>query len=120
MLLFLHQLLRFILLLLLHNSGKLAILHDYMFLRLQILHLVLFKSLQRQRELSISGRADLPFVWNRFVVTIFDRQFRKVFLLALQQCSKDCVVIGGRSKPFVDRWPYMGVFTVWGDIGLCH
>ena len=28
---------------------------------------------------------------------IFDRQFRKVFLLVLQQCSKGCVIIGGRS-----------------------
>ena len=52
--------------------------------------------------------------------SIFDRQFRKVFLLMLQQCSKDFVVISGRSKPFVDRWPYMCVLAVWVDIGLCH
>ena len=52
--------------------------------------------------------------------SISDRQFRKFVLLVLQQCSEDCVVIGGSSKPFVDRWPYMGVFDVWKDIGLCH
>ena len=52
--------------------------------------------------------------------SIFDRNFRKSVLLVLQQCSKDCVVIGGRSKPFVYIWPYMGVFAVWGNIGLCH
>ena len=52
--------------------------------------------------------------------SIFDRQFWKVVLLVLEKCSKDCIVIGGRSKPYVDRWSYMGVFTVWGDMGLCH
>ena len=52
--------------------------------------------------------------------SIFNCQFRKVVLLMLQQCSEDCVIIDGRSKPFVDRWPYTGVFAVWGDIGLCH
>ena len=31
--------------------------------------------------------------------SIFDRQFQKVVLLVLQQCGKDCVVIGGRSAP---------------------
>ena len=31
-----------------------------------------------------------------------------------------CIVIGGRLKPFVDRCSYMGVFAVWGDIGLSH
>ena len=51
---------------------------------------------------------------------IFDRQFRKVVLLVMQKYGKDCVIIGGRSKPFVDRWPYMGIFAVWVDIGLCH
>ena len=52
--------------------------------------------------------------------SIFDCQSRKVVLLVLQQCSEDYVFIGGRSNPFVDRWPYMGVFAVWGDIGLCY
>ena len=55
-----------------------------------------------------------------FLRSIFERQFRKVVLPMLQQCSKDCVVIGGRSKHFVDILPYMGVFAVWEDIGLFH
>ena len=55
-----------------------------------------------------------------FLWSIFDRQFRKVALLVLQQCSEDCVVIGGKSKLFDDIWPYMGIFAVWGDIRLCH
>ena len=25
----------------------------------------------------------------------------------LQQCDKDCVVIGGRPKNFIDGWPYI-------------
>ena len=49
---------------------------------------------------------------------IFNPQFRKVFLLMLQICSEGCIAVGGRSKPFVDRWPYMGVFAVWGDIRI--
>ena len=123
-LLFLHRFLRFVLLLLLHHSGKLAIPHDHMFLLLQILHLVLFKSLQRQGELSISGdsrvvfqwaidgncrpsflgRAGLPFVRNGFVAIsfwpIFVCQFRNIFPLVLQQHGDDCVIIGGRWTPF--------------------
>ena len=115
---------RFTLLLLLHHSGKLGIPHDHVFLLLQIMYLVLFKSLQRQGKLSISGyshvvfwwdrdgyrrlsflrRANLPFIWNGFVEIysrpIFGRQFRKIVLVVLQQCGKDCVVIGGRSTPF--------------------
>ena len=51
---------------------------------------------------------------------VFDRHFRKLVLLVLKLCSMDCVVISGRSKPFIDRWLYMGVFAVWGDIRLCH
>ena len=70
-LLFIHQFLHFVLLLLLHNSGKLDIPHDNMFLLLHILHLLLFKSLQYQGKLSISGRSDLPFVWNGFVAIYF-------------------------------------------------
>ena len=53
-LLFLHQFTSFVLLLMLHQSGKLAIPHDRVFLLIQILHLVLFKSLQRQGEMRIS------------------------------------------------------------------
>ena len=71
-LLFIHQFMIFVLLLLLHNSGKLAIPHDHLLLLLWI---------------------------------IFDRQFQKVVHLVLQQCSKYCVIIGGRLKTFVDRWP---------------
>ena len=119
---FLHWSLRFILLLLLHHSDKPAIHHDHLFLLLQILHLVFFKSLQHQGELRISGysrvfiwwardcnrrlsflrRADLPFVWNGFVAIyfrpIFDCHFRKKPPLVLQHCNETCVVISGRSK----------------------
>ena len=62
---FLHQFLRFVLLLLLYHSGKLVIPHDHVFLLLQILHLVLFKSLQRQGELSISGDIRVVLWWAR-------------------------------------------------------
>ena len=55
-----------------------------------------------------------------FLQSIFDGQFRKKILLVLQQCRKDLVVIGGRSKPFVYRCPYMVIFTVWVDIGMCY
>ena len=58
------------------------------------------------------GELIYHFFGTYFLRSIFDRQFRKVVLLVLQQCSKDCVVIGGRSKPFVDIWPYMGVLSV--------
>ena len=85
---------------------------------------MLFKSLQRQGKLSISGdihivfcwygdgsirlsfpkRSDLPFVRNGFVAIyfwhIFVRQFRIIVLLVMQQCINDCVVIGGRWTPF--------------------
>ena len=113
--------LSFVLLLLLHHNGKLSIPNDNMFLLLKILHLVLFKSLQRQDYPRISGdshvvfwwdrygnhrlsflrRADLPFVWNGFFAILFSyRQFQKNFLLVLQQCGEDCVVISSRSTPF--------------------
>ena len=124
LLLFLHKFLRFVLLLLLHYSGKIAIPHYHMFLLIQILHLVLFKLLQRQGELSISGdihvvfwwaryvncrlsflkRSDLPFVRNGSVAIyfwpIFVRRFRKFILLVMQQCGDDCVFISGRWTPF--------------------
>ena len=111
---------RLVLLLLLYHSVKIAIPNYHLFLLLQILHLILFKSLKRQGELGISGYgrvvfwwdvygnrrqsflkiADLPFVRNGFFVIyfrpIFVRQFRNIVLLVLQQCGNDCVVIGGR------------------------
>ena len=120
---FIHRFLCLVLLLLLYYSGKIAIPYHHMLLLIQILHLVLFKSLQLQVELSISGdncvvfwwaiygnrrlsflkRADLPFVCNGFVAIyfwpIFVRQFRTFVLLVLQQCGDDCVVIGGRLTP---------------------
>ena len=88
---FLHQFMHFLLLFLLHHSGKLFIPRDHLFLLIQILRLVLFKLLQRQDEMSIYGdirvvfkwdrdsnhrlsllmRADLPFVWNGFVAIYF-------------------------------------------------
>ena len=88
---FLHSFLCLVLLLLLYHSGKIDIPHYHMFLLIQILHLVLFKSVQRQGELSISGyihyafwwardgnnrlsflkRADLPLVRNGFVAIYF-------------------------------------------------
>ena len=75
----LHIFLRFFLLLLLHNSGNLAIPHDHLFLCLNILHLFLFKSLQSQGELSISGRADLPFVRNGFFAIYFRPSVSKIY-----------------------------------------
>ena len=68
---YLRWFLRFVLLLMLHNSGKLVIPHDNLFLILHILHLVQFKFLQCQGELSISGRSDPKFVWNIFFVSYF-------------------------------------------------
>ena len=85
-LLFFHSFLHFFLLLLLHNIVKLAITHDHLFLILHILYLVLFKLMQRQGELSISGRADLPFFGTDLLQYIFDCQFQKCVLLVLQQC----------------------------------
>ena len=116
----LHRFLWFVLLLLLYHSDKLAIHHYHMFLLLQILHLVLFKLLQRQDEMSISGdsrvvfwwvrdgnrrlsflrRSDLPFWGEDLLLSISDCQFQKNFLPVLQLCGKNFVVIGGRSTPF--------------------
>ena len=121
---FLNRFLRFVLLLLLHHSGKLTIPHDHLFLLIYNLHLFLFKLLQTQGELRISGdicvvfwwarygnfrlsflrRDNLPFFRKGFVEIcfwpIFDRHFQKVVFVVLQKCVKDCVVIGGRSTPF--------------------
>ena len=59
--------------------------------------------LHSDHHLSFLGRAYLPFFLNGFVAIyfqpIFDRQFRKVVLLVLQQCDRDCVVFSGRSTP---------------------
>ena len=121
-LLFLHIFLRFVLLLLLHHSGKLAIPHDHLIFLLYILNLVLFKSMQVQGELSIPVDSHVFFWWDidgnhtyhswgeliyhffgtDLLQSIFDRQFQKVVLLVLKKCGEDCVVIGGSSKPFVD------------------
>ena len=50
------------------------------------------------------SRANPPFVRNGFVeiyfCPIFGRQFRKLFLVVLQQYGEDCVIIGGRVTPF--------------------
>ena len=68
---FLRWFLWFALLFLFRNIGKLVIPHDHLFLILNILYLILFKSLHRKGELSISGKSDLPFVWNIFVAIYF-------------------------------------------------
>ena len=88
---FLHRFMRLVLHLMLYHSGKLTIPQDHVLLLLQILHLFLFKSLQRQSDLRISGdsrvvfwcardgnrrlsflrRADLPFVRNVFFCDLF-------------------------------------------------
>ena len=53
---------------------------------------------------------------------ILDPQFRKIVLLLMQQCGKNCVIIGGISKPFVDGWYCTsriyprGVFSLSGEI----
>ena len=65
-LLFLHRFLRLILLLLLYHSDKIAIPHYHLFLLLQILHLVMFKSLQRQGEMSISRYNRVVFWFDRY------------------------------------------------------
>ena len=108
----------------LYQSGKTTTPHYHLFLLLKILHLVLFKLLQYQGELSISGyrqivfwwvrygnrplslmkRSDLLFVRKVFVEiyfwSIFVRQFQKVVLLVLKQCGNYCVVIKRRWTPF--------------------
>ena len=123
-LLFLHQFLHLVLILMLHNSGKITIPHYHMLLLIQILHVVLFKSLQCRGQLSIfwdscivfcwyrdgsrrlssPNRSDLPFVRNGFVAIYFwhisVRQLQIIVLLVMQQCGNDCVVIGGRWTPF--------------------
>ena len=63
-LLFINIFLRFFLLLLLHHSGKIAIPRDHLFLLLQILHLVLFKSLHRQVDMSIYGDRRVVLWWD--------------------------------------------------------
>ena len=52
--------------------------------------------------------------------SISNLQFQNIFLLVLKQCSETCVIIGSRSKLFVDRWHIMGAFAVWVYIGLCN
>ena len=113
---FIHKFLRFFLLLLLQHRGKLTITHDHLFLLLQIIHLLLFKLLHHKGELSISGDICVVFWWDRdgnsdynfcgeliyhlfgmdLLRSIFDRQFRKVVLLMLQQCGNTLTSYMGR------------------------
>ena len=58
---FLRQFLRLVLLLLLYHNGKIAIPRYHLFLLLQIMSLILFKALQRQGELIISGDSRVVF-----------------------------------------------------------
>ena len=125
---FLHRFLRFVLLLLLHHNGKLAIPHNHLFLIIQILHLSLFKLLQRQVELNISGdshvffwwardgnhclsslrRSDLPFFWNLFVAIYFQP------LSVSKSCPPFAVTM--RRGWYRYRWQD----KIFWDIGLCH
>ena len=119
-LLFIHLFLRFVLLLLLNNSGKLAILHNHLLLLLQIIHFALFKFCSAKASRASMGELIYHLFGTDLLWSIFDRQFRKVVLLMLQQYSKDCVVAGGSFKPFIYRWAYMGAFYIWGDIRFCY
>ena len=131
LLFFLHRFLRFVLLLLLHHSGKLAITHDHLFLLLQILHLVLFKLLQLQGKLRISGdsrvvfwwdrdgncrisflrRADIPFFRNGFVAIYFLTYF-------WPSVSKSYPPRAVTMRIGLSRyWWQVNTFR---DIGLCH
>ena len=106
---FLHRFLRFVIIFMLHKIVKIDIPHDNFFLLLHIIHPFLFKLLQHQGDLTISGRANLPFFGTDLLWYIFDCQFWKIVLILLQQWREDCILIGIRSKPFVDRYPYIGV-----------
>ena len=95
----------------LHHSGKLTIPHDDLFLFLQILNLVLFKSLQRQGDMSIPGyscdgfwqgrygnrclsflrRADLTFFLELICCHLFST-------ISIENLSSSCW-IGGSSTP---------------------
>ena len=113
---FLHKFLRFVLLLMLENSGKLTIIHDNLFPLFQTLHLF-----RCSANASWESMGDLiyHFFGTDLLRSIFDQNFRKVVLLMLQKCSYYCVVLGDMLKPFIDIWPYMVVFSVWVDILGC-
>ena len=124
LLLFLHRFMHLVFLVMLYHSGRIAIPNYHMFLLLQIMHPVLFKSLQRQGELIISGDSHLVFWWDRYgnlCVSFLNRadlktfrnvsvaiyfwpifvcQFWKIFLLVLQKFGDDFVIIGGRWAHF--------------------
>ena len=102
---FIHRFLSFVLLLLMYHIGKLAIPCDRMLLLIQIMRLIIFKSLQHKGELRISGDSRVVFWWDRdgnctyhflgemvnhffgtdLLRSIFGRQLQKVVLLVLQQ-----------------------------------
>ena len=114
---FIHQFLRFVLFLLLHQSGKIAIPHDHLFFLPHILHLILSKSLQLQGELIISGdsqvvlwwavygnlclsflkRADIPFVRNGFVAIYFNLFFTVSFEKISSLCCNNVAMIASFS-----------------------
>ena len=74
-------------------SWPLFFLHQF----IVFVHLLMFRNF---------GELDNPHDHLFFLLKIiFDRKFRKVVLLVLQQCGEDCVIVGGRSKSFVDKWP---------------
>ena len=131
--LFLHQFLWFFLSLLLHHSGKLAIPHNHLLLLLHILHLVLFKYLQRQANLSISGDIRIVFWWDRddnrayhlwgdliyhlfgtdLLRYIFDRQFQKIYSFWCKNATRIVFLsVAGRNPSLMDgfiwvacHWP---------------
>ena len=115
--LFLCQFMRLVLLFLLYHSGKIAIPHYHLFLFLQIPHLVLFKSLQRQGDMSISRdsrvvfwcdrygnlrlsvlkRADLKFVRNGFLRSTFDLFLSVSFEKLSSWCCNNAAMIASLS-----------------------
>ena len=130
-LLFLHQFLRLVLLLLLYHSGKIAIPHDHLVLLLQILHLVLFNFMQIQGGMSISGDICVVFWWYRygncrqlflkisdlpfFLERISCNQFLTYFCHSV---SKSCHPGAATMRKLLRRyWWQVNIFRY---IGLCH
>ena len=140
LLFFLHQFLRFVLILMLHHSGKIAIPYDHLPILLQILHLVLFNSLQRQGELRMSGdswvvfwwardgnrrlsllrRADLPFVQNGFFAIYFRPSVSKQFPPRSATAQRGLRCCWWKVKTLFLYMALYGRFFVWGDIGMWH
>ena len=127
---FLRQFLRLVLLLLLYHSCKIAIPHYHLFLLLQVLHLVLFKSLQRQGELSISGYIRVLLWWARYDsrrlsflkradLTFLERICWNLFLTYFRpSVSKSCPP-GAATMRRLLRCYWWQVNTFW-DIRMCH